>query len=243
MWMNFGGTEMSVEEAIRSAAREQYGISDESIAEAQMLIDKKEAQYADGRLSVGQDGVRDEAVYEMTRNLVSDAVGKDNVIEVSDAEAREMIGNKKSSFNTGKANQEGAEVPAISSDDVAKIQQNLEDKVEKYENISNRRLNKQVRIYKNHRDHSPKEEIIQKESSSRDEWIGSRESTKCIKLAPASTISEIGSTLISITPYLSSYAHKVLRKSNAYFTSRRYCSAVITCCILIEMFEEFYFRC
>ena len=60
-----------------------------------MLIDKKEAQYADGRLSVGQDGVRDEAVYEMTRNLVSDAVGKDNVIEVSDAEAREMIGNKK----------------------------------------------------------------------------------------------------------------------------------------------------
>ena len=87
--------EMSVEEAIRSAAREQYGISDESIAEAQMLIDKKEAQYADGRLSVGQDGVRDEAVYEMTRDLVSDAVGKDNVIEVSDAEAREMIGNKK----------------------------------------------------------------------------------------------------------------------------------------------------
>ena len=87
--------EMSVEEAIRSAAREQYGISDESIAEAQMLIDKKEAQYADGRLSVGRDGVRDEAVYEMTRDLVSDAVGKDNVIEVSDAEAREMIGNKK----------------------------------------------------------------------------------------------------------------------------------------------------
>ena len=87
--------EMSVEEAIRAAAREQYGISDESIAEAQMLIDKKEAQYADGRLSVGQDGVRDDAVYEMTRNLVSDAVGKDNVIEVSDAEAREMIGNKK----------------------------------------------------------------------------------------------------------------------------------------------------
>lgn len=87
--------EMSVEEAIRSAAKEQYGISDESIAEAQMLIDKKEAQYADGRLSVGHDGVRDEAVYEMTRNLVSDAVGKDNVIEVSDAEAREMIGNKK----------------------------------------------------------------------------------------------------------------------------------------------------
>ena len=138
MWMNFGGTEMSVEEAIRSAAREQYGISDESIAEAQMLIDKKEAQYADGRLSVGQDGVRDEAVYEMARNLVSDAVGKDNVIEVSDAEAREMIGNKKSSFNTGKANHNGAEVPAILNDDVAKIQQNLEDKVEKYENISNR---------------------------------------------------------------------------------------------------------
>ena len=39
--------------------------------------------------------LRDEAVYEMTRDLVSDAVGKDNVIEVSDAEAREMIGNKK----------------------------------------------------------------------------------------------------------------------------------------------------
>ena len=87
--------EMNVEEAIRAAAREQYGISDESIAEAQMLIDKKEAQYADGRLSVGQDGVRDGAVYEMARDLVSDAVGKDNVIEVSDAEAREMIGNKK----------------------------------------------------------------------------------------------------------------------------------------------------
>ena len=82
--------------------------------------------------------LRDEAVYEMARDLVSDAVGKDNVIEVSDAEAREMIGNKKSSFNTGKANHNGAEVPAILNDDVAKIQQNLEDKVEKYENISNR---------------------------------------------------------------------------------------------------------
>ena len=138
MWMNFGGTEMSVEEAIRSAAGEQYGISDESITEAQMLIDKKEAQYADGRLSVGQDGVRDGAVYEMARDLVSDAVGNDNVVEVSDVEAREMIGNKKSSFNTGKANHNGAEVPAILNDDVAKIQQNLEDKVEKYENISNR---------------------------------------------------------------------------------------------------------
>ena len=93
--------EMSVEEAIRSAAREQYGISDESIAEAQMLIDKKEAQYADGRLSVGQDGVRDEAVYEMTRNLVSDAVGKDNVIEVSDAEAREMLDTREDAVLMG----------------------------------------------------------------------------------------------------------------------------------------------
>ena len=93
--------EMSVEEAIRSAAREQYGISDESIAEAQMLIDKKEAQYADGRLSVGQDGVRDGAVYEMARDLVSDAVGKDNVIEVSDAEAREMIGTREDAVLMG----------------------------------------------------------------------------------------------------------------------------------------------
>ena len=93
--------EMSVEEAIRSAAREQYGISDESIAEAQMLIDKKEAQYADGRLSVGQDGVRDGAVYEMARDLVSDAVGKDNVIEVSDAEAHEMIGAREDAVLMG----------------------------------------------------------------------------------------------------------------------------------------------
>ena len=93
--------EMSVEVAIRSAAREQYGISDESIAEAQMLIDKKEAQYADGRLSVGQDGVRDGAVYEMARDLVSDAVGKDNVIEVSDAEAHEMIGAREDAVLMG----------------------------------------------------------------------------------------------------------------------------------------------
>ena len=100
--LNFGPRkEMSVEEAIRSAAREQYGISDESIAEAQMLIDKKEAQYADGRLSVGQDGVRDEAVYEMARDLVSDAVGKDNVIEVSDAEAHEMIGAREDAVLMG----------------------------------------------------------------------------------------------------------------------------------------------
>ena len=87
--------------------------------------DDESSTDATPQFSVGkttEDRVGTAEAYDVAAGLVKSA-GLD-VVEVSNAEALAILGNKKSP-DTGKATQMSAEVPAISSDDVANIQQNL----------------------------------------------------------------------------------------------------------------------
>ena len=106
----------------------------DEVFELRNKLAKKDSKREDPSFSIGNGAAGNQEVYEVAKGTV-EATGLP-VIEVDNAEARVMFGDKKTSFDTGKANHEGAEVPAISNDDVAKVQQNLENKVQKYRNLS-----------------------------------------------------------------------------------------------------------